>query len=587
MNRPQQLLRLPGDRILVELLRLLMGNVGPSLLPIFPLLAIVLWMMSNPSNALGLWVWAAAVVVSRLVHVFHARFALSGDLTESTAVRHVWILIAINGLDGAIWAGLAWAGLDSATVVGTALVMAVMAGVTANAMAVNCVVMPVFVAFATSALACLGLKLWLMPDPAYIAMALISTVYVATLTAQGRNGGRVALDAITLRFENMALIQQLRIETDKAQAAHQEAEHANQAKTRFLAAASHDLRQPIHAQGLFLEVLSRSPLSPEQQEVLANARATSDTTTGMLGTLLDFSRIDAGVVEVRRSPFHLQPLLNKIDRELAPQALAQGLVLRLRETHAAIDSDPVLVEMMLRNLVSNAIRYTVRGGVLVGCRKRGDDTVLEVWDTGIGIEADQLQTVFREFHQLGNPERDREKGLGLGLAIVDGLARALGHALSVCSRPRRGSVFRLRLPNARATVVNDPLQAVARPMRRLDLHVLVIDDDAAVRHGMQKLLQSWGCDCTAVESIDQALAAAARRCPQLIISDYRLRDQSTGAQAIAAVRAHSGLHLPALLITGDTGPDRLREALASNIPLLHKPVSPTQLHEQMVQVMGG
>ena len=129
MKRPQQLLRLPGDRILVELLRLLMGNVGPSLLPIFPLLAIVLWMMSNPSNALGLWVWAGAVVVSRLVHVFHARFALSGDLTESTAVRHVWILIAINGIDGAIWAGLAWAGLDSATVVGTALVMAVMAGV--------------------------------------------------------------------------------------------------------------------------------------------------------------------------------------------------------------------------------------------------------------------------------------------------------------------------------------------------------------------------------------------------------------------------------------------------------------------------
>ncbi len=587
MTRQRHILRLPDERVLLELLRLLLGNVAPSLLPIFPLLAVVLWMMDNGSNTLGLWLWATLVVVSRLVHVFHARYALGGDLTGATVTRHVWVLIAINGLDGAIWAGLAWAGLNSATVVGTALVMAVIAGVTANAMAVTCVVMPVFVAFATCALACLGLKLWLMPDPAYMAMALISAVYVATLTAQGRNGAKVATDAINLRFENLALIERLRIETDKAQAAHRKAEHASQAKTRFLAAASHDLRQPIHAQGLFLEVLSRSPLSAEQQDILANARATAETATGMLGTLLDFSRIDAGVVDVRRSPFHLQPLLNKMDRELAPQAVARGLVLRLRETHAAIDSDPVLVEMMLRNLVSNAIRYTVRGGVLVGCRKRGDDTVLEVWDTGIGIEPDQLKAVFREFHQLGNPERDREKGLGLGLAIVDGLARALGHELSVRSIPGRGSVFRLRLPNAHATVVSDPPQAVVRAVRRLDVHVLVIDDDAAVRHGMQHLLQSWGCDCTAVESVDQALAATAQRCPDLIISDYRLRDPDTGAQAIATVRAHCCQQLPALLITGDTAPERLREALASNIPLLHKPVSPAQLYEQMVHVLGG
>jgi len=370
-----------------------------------------------------------------------------------------------------------------------------------------------------------------------------------------------------------------------AEAAQLEAERANTAKSKFLAAASHDLRQPIHAQGLFLGVLSRTELTAYQRELLTSARAALDASGEMLNTLLDFSRIEAGVVEPHLRAFLLQPLFNKIENEFASQADAKGLVYRSRETHLAVQSDPMLVELILRNLVSNAIHYTEHGGVLVGCRRRGNQVVLEVWDTGIGIEPANQQEVFREFHQLGNPERDTRKGLGLGLAISDGLARTLNHGLSLASTPQRGSVFRLTLPNAAAPeLVNRPVVARSNTTM-LNVRILVIDDDEAVRSSMRHLLRNWGYECQVVESIEEALATARTDAPDVVISDYRLREQRTGAEAITALRALLGNTLPGLLITGDTAPERLREAQASGIPLLHKPVSPSELHRGLMAVL--
>jgi signal transduction histidine kinase len=370
-----------------------------------------------------------------------------------------------------------------------------------------------------------------------------------------------------------------------AEAAQRESERANTAKSRFLAAASHDLRQPIHAQGLFLDVLSRTELTAYQHELLSCARAASEASGEMLNTLLDFSRIEAGVVKPQIQSFLVQPLFNKIENEFASQADAKGLVYRSRETHLAVQSDPVLVELILRNLVSNAIRYTERGGVLVACRRRGNLAVLEVWDTGIGIEPAHRQEVFHEFHQLGNPERDTRKGLGLGLAISDGLARTLNHGLSLVSTPLRGSVFRLALPIAAAALPVKETVVARGDTGTLNARILVIDDDEAVRAAMLHLLRNWGCECEAVESIEEALAIARAHPPDVIVSDYRLREQRTGAEAIAAVRALLGNTLPALLITGDTAPERLREAQASGIPLLHKPVSPSQLYRGLMEVL--
>ncbi|SHN36560.1 Response regulator receiver domain-containing protein [Duganella sacchari] len=285
--------------------------------------------------------------------------------------------------------------------------------------------------------------------------------------------------------------------------------------------------------------------------------------------------------------FLLQPLLIKIESELAPQANTKGLFYRTRDSTATLYSDPALVELILRNLVSNAVRYTEHGGVLVACRRRNGVALLEVWDTGIGIAAEQQESVFQEFHQLGNPERDRQKGLGLGLSIARGLAMLLRLELTLCSESGRGSLFRLAIPLAPQAAVQRPPANRLQRRRALPMKVLVIDDDPVVCASMQRLLSDWGCTCLVAGSVSEALVLAAIQPPDMLISDYRLRSNSTGAQAIAALRQQAGRDLPALLVTGDTAPARLREARASGVPLLHKPVAPDQLYSALDHIQAG
>jgi signal transduction histidine kinase/ActR/RegA family two-component response regulator len=586
------LLRLAEKRILVEQLRLLMSNIAVSYIVI--MLGTLLWVLSPNSNVSILRIWCAVALLSNLNLYRYARRHLSTGIQFHHAHRLVWTLLPLYMTTGVIWGILPWITLDTATSVGSILVIMVAAVLPAGAISALSPVLPVYFAFVVPELLSMALKLWILDDPAYHALAVMCLVYLFTLLGHARNASRTIRSFIELRFENSELVDQLRVEKKLAEKAHHEAEQANIAKSKFLAAASHDLRQPIHAQGLFLEVLTRSELSANQREVLAGARSASEASAEMLNTLLDFSRIDAGVVEPQMGRYPMQALFNKLENELAPQANAKGLVYRSRETNAMVYSDPVLVELILRNLVTNAIRYTETGGVLVVCRLRknenADVAIVEVWDTGIGIDPAQQQEVFREFHQLGNPERDRRNGLGLGLAISDGLSRILGHDLSLHSRLARGSVFRLALPIADAAGLFDDTPVlpgeIVSHAAMLDVRVLVIDDDDSVRTGMLCLLRKWGCDCEAVGSIDEALALAQSRPPGLVISDFRLRDRRTGIEAIAALRTTLDKQLPALLITGDTAPLRLREAQASGIPMLHKPVSPDQLYQKLVMVLN-
>jgi signal transduction histidine kinase len=580
------LLRLADDRILTEQLRLVLGNASSSVSHALLLVLLLLFTLSNNSNAAPLGLWCVAILTSNLVWFRFARNHLTAGIVPALARRLVWILILMNIIDGALWGMLTWVTLDTSTPAGSILVIAVTAAMASGAMSSLSPVLPVFIAFAIPELATVAVKVLSLGDPAYNALAAAGILYISSLLGQARNSNRAALTAIQLRFKNSDLLAQLRIESDAALQARQAAEQANTAKSKFLAAASHDLRQPIHALGLFLSVLARSKLDNQQHEVLDNAIAVSKASGEMLNALLDFSRIEAGVVEPQTRPFHLQPMLNKIEREFASQADDKGLAYRSRETDLVVNSDPILVELILRNLVSNAIRYTEHGGLLVVCRKRGDQAMLEVWDSGRGIAPESQQEVFREFHQLHNPERDRRKGLGLGLAIADGLARTLGQRLTLTSVPQRGSVFRLSLPlaNGAAPAEEQPKAQVPPPM--LHGHVLVIDDDETVRAGMRHLLRNWGCTCDTAESIEEALVFARTHAPDLVISDYRLREQRTGVEAIAELRTIIGTALPALLITGDTAPDRLREAQNSGLPLLHKPVSASQLYRAMMTALA-
>ena len=258
---------------------------------------------------------------------------------------------------------------------------------------------------------------------------------------------------------------------------------------------------------------------------------------------------------------------------------------------AWVRSDFILLQRILLNLVSNAIRYTVRGGVVVGCRRRGRQLRIEVWDSGIGISEDQQENIFREFYQVADAERSRRVGLGLGLAIVDRLCRLLDHSLELTSTPGRGSRFAVSLPWVAAP--QEPVEHAIAPKAIADpvsgKLIVVIDDDALVRDAMRGLLRRWGCFVVAAESERSALASLAGddRRPDLIISDYRLADGHTGIEAIQRLRSALGARIPAFLVTGDIAPERLREASANGLHLLHKPVEPMALRAMLNQILKG
>jgi signal transduction histidine kinase len=388
-----------------------------------------------------------------------------------------------------------------------------------------------------------------------------------------------------LQHERDNLQQRIVNATIYIRSSQEKAEQANISKSKFLAAASHDLRQPIHAQGLFLDVLSRTSLSEQQQDLLLKARVASDASSEMINSLLDYSRIEAGVINIKQCAFNLQPLFHKIEKELAPMADKKGIIYRTRETNFVVYSDSTLVETILRNLISNAIHYTRQGGLLVDCRKRGNKCVIEVWDTGIGIAPEQQNEVFREFHQLGNPERNRNSGLGLGLAIAQGLAHALMEDITLSSTPKRGSVFRLTLPFDDTALSVEENEAPVNISNPLNARVLVIDDDETVRLGMSHLLNDWGCVCDSAESIAEAQELVREHTPDVMLTDYRLHEWSTGIDAIYAVRTQLGINLPVLLITGDNSSTLVKEAQNLGIPILHKPVSPKLLYAKLEELL--
>lgn len=379
---------------------------------------------------------------------------------------------------------------------------------------------------------------------------------------------------------------ELHAKIEETERAKQEAELANRAKSRFLVAVSHDLRQPIHAQGMFLNVLAQTELSSKQEKIVASINAASTAAGDMLHRLMDLSAIENNSLKPDIQVFRIQPLLNKIESEFMPQANTKGLQYRSRETLLSAYSDPALLEIMLRNLVSNAIRYTHTGGVMLVCRRRGGRIDFEVRDSGIGIDASQHRDIFREFHQLNNPERDRRKGIGLGLAIVERLATLLDAQLTVASRLDRGSVFRISVPLAREVPAIDmpPTQPYIRPQN--DIRILLIEDDDVVREGTREQLITWGFDCYAVASADDALNLVADVSPHAIISDYRLPGRYTGVELVERIRELlEAPDLPALLITGDIASARTPHPLEAKIPLLQKPVAPNVLYKEVVALL--
>ncbi len=377
--------------------------------------------------------------------------------------------------------------------------------------------------------------------------------------------------------------------TAELRARKEEAEQANLAKSRFLAAASHDLRQPMHALGLFITELAQLSHAPRARHLVQKIADAAEAMENLLDSLLDISKLDAGVLHPNVRPFPLQPVFDRIAAELRESAAAKKLRLRVRPSRAWALSDAVLFERILTNLASNAIRYTHSGAVMVACRVRGATLRVEVRDSGIGIAAEAQEIIFQEFVQLDNPARVRDKGLGLGLAIVRRLTDLLDHRLSLCSAPDKGSVFSIELPAARPDSPAQEAVAERTPGDLAGWRIALLEDDPLARAGMQGLLTTWGCQVQAAASADELLAAYPPEAPrpELLISDFHLHGTADGIEAIAALRAHWGAALPAVLISGDTAAETLKRAQAAAIPLLHKPVRPARLRALLHRLHSG
>lgn len=365
-------------------------------------------------------------------------------------------------------------------------------------------------------------------------------------------------------------------------------ELANLAKTRFLAAASHDLRQPLHALGLLVAQLDADANRADRRRTVAQIGTAVRTMNDLFNALLDISKLDAGAVDPDLAAFPVDPLLRRIENTFSAVAREKSLRLRVLPSDAWVRTDRVLLERILLNLVSNAVRYTVHGGIVVGCRRRGDALRIDVWDSGIGIAEDQQQNVFREFYQVDSA-RPGAAGLGLGLAIVDRLCRLLDHPLELASVRGKGSRFSITVPRASAPVepaeIPHPLRAVIEPFAAK--LVVVIDDDRLVLDAMSGLLRGWGCRVVVSTSSQDALAdlSEPHREPDLVISDFHFAHGETGIAVIERLRHAFKATIPALLVTGDISVERKQEAEAGGYEVLQKPVPPMILRATLHAIL--
>ena len=524
------------------------------------------------SNVKGVFVWLTASTVATFMVLARYQFDKRSQRSDIHNAR--WVLVSLL-LMGSIWGCLPLLIVNESTL-SILIVAALTSLVCYRAITPSLALSMGFLLPASFPLIAV---LFYQGDLIGIIAAITLFVFLIEVVQFARYFENQIEHSGELRHKNNLLINELKTTMDELQ-------DAIQIKSMFLAAASHDLRQPIHAIGLFVEVLKFTELNERQLGIIDNIEEAVTGTQELLNAHLDYSKLDSDASSQVIDNFNLQPMLEKLERELAPGASMKNLIYRNRKTLFAVETDKVLLETILRNIISNAINYTSNGGILIGCRKRGDTVAVDVWDTGIGMSPVNLSNIFKEFYQINNSERSRDKGFGLGLAIVDNLAKKLDLDIVVSSTEGKGSLFRIIVPLCTSKVRDEII--VDEITGNFDgLQVLLVDDDESIRIGMSGLLTSWGIACHAAESSSEALNLIFRHnfIPDLIISDYRLRDNLNGRQALNDIRSTTFDTIPAIMITGDTDPIRFTDASAANALLLHKPITAKELRTSLSELL--
>lgn len=530
--------------------------------------------------------WCLSVYLLTITRVIVTRTFFRRSKTPDSYSKWAWTAAGFSWLSGLNWGLLGLIGFVSNEPHLLTFAMIVMTGLTCGSVPTSSAFLPVlagslFTTVLPSTIYCI-----LAEGEVYNAYLFLVACLVIINLHHGRVTHRDLAETIRLRFENETLVDQLKSERDRVAA-------ADRAKTRFLAAASHDLRQPVHALGLFNSTLAAlanrgSVTAIDATNIAGKIRNVVANLSYLLNALLDVSRLDAQIVTPNREVISINGLLDNLRNEFAGLAESKGLEWRMVNCSCHTDSDPMMLRQILANLIANAIRYTESGRVIFGCRRRGDNLEIQVHDTGLGIPASQQVTVFEEFVQLHNPERDRDKGLGLGLSIVKRTAELLGHPVRLVSQPGKGSMFSIVVPLvAYQRQSEKPVQSLPQTGG----NIFIVDDESTVLDALSGLVDVWGYRAYAGRDADetfvawQADKAAAHSPADLIIVDYRLEGGMIGTQAASRLFKHLGRQMPVIILTGDTSPERLREASASGYMLLHKPIDPGELLQAIQQLI--
>jgi len=547
----------------------------------------LLWLLPGDVIPESIFIWLTGWGVSVLVRVWSI---VDQGETQVQLRKRARVYVTGALLAGVVWGLLCWFVLQPSEPLNVAFVLLLSLGVMGVGVAAQLSWPPAWMAYAVPVVVIVADRLlgigggFGILSLGLVLLLLLAIVFLLHSLSAGVDGTGAAATGERLR------------EMQKKQL---KAEDASREKSRFLAAASHDLRQPVHTLNLLVGSLETRSHDDGTREIVDKMREVLTGLDSLFTSLLDLSKLDAAVVKPEMRVLSLQTLFDGLNNEFSAAARKKGLQLSFEAQGLFVKSDSVNLWRVMSNLISNALRYTEKGGVRIRCYPGKTHIRIAVQDTGIGIAEENLPYIFDEFHQIGNEERDRSHGLGLGLAIVRKTCDMLGCGVHVSSTPGKGSVFSIDVPRGEPdeAVVSNPLEQntpsqsipdpdisnqgpKASPEAPLaGLSVLVIDDEQDVRDGMRMLFSQWGCSAILAESGADALAqlAASGVVPDLLIADYRLRERETGANAIAAVRRQCGRLIPAMILTGDTAPERIREAKAAGCPLLHKPVLPGKL----------
>ena len=540
------------------------------------LLVSVMWGEVSPRILVS---WAVILCLHQALRILHYRSYMKAapeDQAEEKWARRYMFAVTTAGL---IWGSAGFLMFVPASVPHQAFLSLVLYGIAMVSMSSLSAYAPAFYTLIPLTLLPFVARMLVEPGAIHFYIAAPGVIVLLVALGLGRNVNRLIAETLTKRFENLELIEELSQQTAIAEIARVQAEAANRSKTQFFAAASHDLRQPLHAMSLFVAALNEKVRDPEAASLLNNINASISALESFFDELLDISKIDAGVTRAELVHFPVAALFDRIRVNFEQDARNKGLGFSVLRTQRYAHSDPILLERILSNLVSNAVRYTNTGGVSVGCRRRGNLLRFEVRDSGVGIAADKIEKVYEEFYQIGNPERSRTKGMGLGLSIVRRLCALLGCEMTLVSEPGHGSLFWFEVPLGKETVRAPDARVTRAPADLTGRFIVVVDDEPAIVEGMTMLLRGWGARVLAARSGDDLVAEVTRAgaLPDLIMADYQLADGVTGVDLIKRLRDALDPEIPAIVITGTTVPERIEEMRLDGCELLIKPVGAERL----------